>query len=147
MAPDEVTGRPVGTKRSNSTSSPSTLYMENTITSEDDGNYLLKSSADPEKGGKDGNDSMSDGDSSSSGDFKSNVRSTLTTMEQGCGRYWSDVCSINFIKKKLPILQWAPKYSLSDLNHDVIAGLTVGLTVIPQGLAYSALAGLDLQVI
>ena len=29
--------------------------------------------------------------------------------------------------------------------RDVIAGLTVGLTVIPQGLAYAVLAGLPTQ--
>ena len=52
----------------------------------------------------------------------------------------------NFLLKKVecvfPIL-WC---SLRDLQGDVIAGLTVGLTVIPQGLAYAQVASLPHQV-
>lgn len=44
-----------------------------------------------------------------------------------------------------PILQWLPKYNLNWLQHDIIAGLTVGLTVLPQGLAYAQIADLPLQ--
>lgn len=48
--------------------------------------------------------------------------------------------------KRLPILQWLPKYTMTDAIGDLIAGITVGLTVIPQGLAYSSVAGLPTQV-
>lgn len=48
--------------------------------------------------------------------------------------------------KRLPILQWLPKYTVADAIGDLIAGITVGLTVIPQGLAYSSVAGLPTQV-
>jgi len=44
-----------------------------------------------------------------------------------------------------PVLDWAPKYGLSDLQGDAIAGITVALTVIPQGLAYAGVAGLPPQ--
>ena len=44
-----------------------------------------------------------------------------------------------------PILQWLPNYNRKWLQHDIIAGLTVGLTVIPQGLAYAQIADLPLQ--
>ena len=37
-------------------------------------------------------------------------------------------------------------FRLYDLQSDVIAGLTVALTVIPQGLAYANIANLDSQV-
>ena len=37
-------------------------------------------------------------------------------------------------------------FSLRHLQCDLIAGLTVGLTVIPQGLAYAKIAGLPPQV-
>ncbi|XP_017470316.1 PREDICTED: sodium-independent sulfate anion transporter-like [Rhagoletis zephyria] len=47
--------------------------------------------------------------------------------------------------KRLPILQWLPRYTRSDAIGDLIAGITVGLTVIPQGLAYSSVAGLPTQ--
>lgn len=50
------------------------------------------------------------------------------------------------IKKRLPILQWLPEYNGEKLASDMIAGITVGLTVMPQGLAYAALAGLQPQV-
>ncbi|EEB12741.1 High affinity sulfate transporter, putative [Pediculus humanus corporis] len=49
------------------------------------------------------------------------------------------------IEKKFPIVKWLPKYKLSDIFSDFVAGITVGLTLIPQAIAYSALAGLEPQ--
>ncbi len=46
------------------------------------------------------------------------------------------------IKSYFPILSWLPSYSKSDLSGDLSAGLTVGVMLIPQGMAYSMLAGL-----
>ena len=40
------------------------------------------------------------------------------------------------VKSRIPILTWLPKYSLEWLVSDMIAGITVGLTVIPQVWAY-----------
>ncbi|XP_017785052.1 PREDICTED: sodium-independent sulfate anion transporter-like [Nicrophorus vespilloides] len=48
--------------------------------------------------------------------------------------------------KRIPILSWLPKYSISDGVSDLVAGITVGLTVIPQAIAYSNVAGLPPQV-
>ncbi|XP_066472566.1 sodium-independent sulfate anion transporter [Tiliqua scincoides] len=48
-------------------------------------------------------------------------------------------------QKRLPVLQWLPKYSLQWVQLDLIAGLTVGLTVVPQALAYAEVAGLPVQ--
>lgn len=42
----------------------------------------------------------------------------------------------------LPIFQWLPKYSLGFLRADLIAGISVGVLLIPQSMAYSLLAGL-----
>ena len=42
----------------------------------------------------------------------------------------------------LPITDWLPKYRKSWLSGDLIAGLTVGIMLIPQGMAYALLAGL-----
>ncbi|PVD37442.1 hypothetical protein C0Q70_00032 [Pomacea canaliculata] len=53
--------------------------------------------------------------------------------------------SMKTLKRKLPIIQWLPKYRLNHFQCDLIAGLTVGLTVIPQGLAYAVVAGLQPQ--
>ncbi|XP_028391974.1 sodium-independent sulfate anion transporter-like [Dendronephthya gigantea] len=48
-------------------------------------------------------------------------------------------------RKRLPILGWMPHYSLRKLQSDVIAGVTVGLMVIPQALAYANIAELPPQ--
>uniref|UniRef100_A0A914YL85 SLC26A/SulP transporter domain-containing protein n=2 Tax=Panagrolaimus superbus TaxID=310955 RepID=A0A914YL85_9BILA len=43
----------------------------------------------------------------------------------------------------LPFLNWLPKYKWKeDLKYDIIAGLTVGIMVVPQGMAYASLAGI-----
>nr|CAD7202875.1 unnamed protein product [Timema douglasi] len=47
--------------------------------------------------------------------------------------------------KRLPVLSWLPRYSSADALGDAVAGITVGLTVIPQSLAYSNIAGLPAQ--
>ncbi|XP_026750150.2 sodium-independent sulfate anion transporter-like [Galleria mellonella] len=49
------------------------------------------------------------------------------------------------IHKRLPITKWMPEYNSEKAIADLIAGTTVGLTVIPQALAYASLAGLDPQ--
>src|SRR5690554_4274382 len=46
------------------------------------------------------------------------------------------------LKNFLPILDWLPHYKRSDLKGDIPAGLTVGVMLIPQGMAYAMLAGL-----
>lgn len=63
-----------------------------------------------------------------------------------CNRYAKNICRMKTLKKRLPIVSWLPKYNRSDALGDLIAGLTVGLTVIPQGLAYSGVVGLPPQV-
>jgi hypothetical protein len=55
-------------------------------------------------------------------------------------------CDIATVKKRVPISQWLPKYERQDIVPDLIAGITVGLTLIPQSIAYAGLAGLDPQV-
>lgn len=42
--------------------------------------------------------------------------------------------------------KWLPTYNSEKAIADLIAGVTVGLTVIPQALAYATLAGLPPQV-
>lgn len=46
------------------------------------------------------------------------------------------------LKRFFPILDWLPRYSKNQLQGDLSAGLTVGVMLIPQGMAYSMLAGL-----
>ncbi|XP_070490563.1 sodium-independent sulfate anion transporter-like isoform X2 [Chironomus tepperi] len=67
-----------------------------------------------------------------------NVCDTLTSNVGKC-------CSEKTLKRRLPILTWMPKYTFSTLFYDTVAGLSVGLTVIPQGIAYAVVAGLKPQ--
>ena len=46
------------------------------------------------------------------------------------------------IKKLVPILDWLPNYNTSLFKGDLIAGITVGIILIPQGIAYALIAGL-----
>ncbi len=46
------------------------------------------------------------------------------------------------IKSFVPALNWLPNYKKEWLSGDLSAGLTVGVMLIPQGMAYSMLAGL-----
>jgi SulP family sulfate permease len=48
---------------------------------------------------------------------------------------------MNF-KSYIPILEWLPNYKKDWLKGDLGAGLTVGVMLIPQGLAYASIAGL-----
>ncbi|XP_054461207.1 sodium-independent sulfate anion transporter isoform X2 [Anoplopoma fimbria] len=54
-------------------------------------------------------------------------------------------CSSSTLKAWLPILSWLPRYKLEWLQMDLLAGLTVGLTTVPQALAYAEVAGLPVQ--
>lgn len=46
------------------------------------------------------------------------------------------------IKSYIPALDWLPNYKKEWLSGDLSAGLTVGVMLIPQGMAYAMLAGL-----
>ncbi|KAK7576361.1 hypothetical protein V9T40_012647 [Parthenolecanium corni] len=47
--------------------------------------------------------------------------------------------------QRLSILSWLKDYNTDSAVSDLIAGITVGLTVMPQSLAYATLAGLEPQ--
>ncbi|KAJ8915023.1 hypothetical protein NQ315_015998 [Exocentrus adspersus] len=51
----------------------------------------------------------------------------------------------NYFRKYIPILQWGSEYNVDKAVSDLVAGITVGLTLIPQSLAYASLAGLEPQ--
>uniref|UniRef100_A0A182QWX7 STAS domain-containing protein n=1 Tax=Anopheles farauti TaxID=69004 RepID=A0A182QWX7_9DIPT len=62
----------------------------------------------------------------------------LVTKLGGC-------CNRKLLLKRLPILQWLPVYEAGFLVEDIVAGLSVGLTVIPQGIAFAVMANLEPQ--
>jgi len=53
-----------------------------------------------------------------------------------------EVTGVTDVRRLLPITEWIWYYNRTKLLGDVIAGLTVGLMLIPQGMAYAAIAGL-----
>lgn len=46
------------------------------------------------------------------------------------------------IQKYLPFLSWLPAYDKKNLKGDLTAGLTVGVMLVPQGMAYAMIAGM-----
>ena len=46
----------------------------------------------------------------------------------------------------MPFLNWITKYTLHDGLYDGLAGFTVGLAAIPQGIAFAIIAGMPAQV-
>ncbi|CAM9924190.1 unnamed protein product [Lampetra fluviatilis] len=54
-------------------------------------------------------------------------------------------CPPGRVRGLLPPLAWLPGYTLRSARMDLVAGLTVGLTVVPQSLAYAQVAGLPAQ--
>ncbi len=53
--------------------------------------------------------------------------------------------SKQYLLDKLPIIQWLPRYSPSWLIQDFMAGLTIGVLLIPQGLAYAKIATIPIE--
>ncbi|KAI0171970.1 sulfate transporter 4.1 [Hypoxylon sp. FL1284] len=53
--------------------------------------------------------------------------------------------SKQYLLDKLPIIQWLPRYSPSWIVQDFMAGLTIGVLLIPQGLAYAKIATIPIE--
>ncbi|XP_049854720.1 sodium-independent sulfate anion transporter [Schistocerca gregaria] len=47
------------------------------------------------------------------------------------------------VRRRIPIVRWLPRYSKMTAVSDAVAGITVGLTMMPQSIAYASLAGLS----
>ena len=49
-------------------------------------------------------------------------------------------------KRYVPILKWSKKYNIKKyLSNDIYSGLTLGIVLVPQAMAYSLLADLDAE--
>lgn len=70
------------------------------------------------------------------------VNSKITTRAK-IKKCTKNVCSVKTLKRRLPIIQWLPLYNTTKLLQDIIAGITVALTAIPQGIAYAVVVGLS----
>lgn len=70
---------------------------------------------------------------------------SLIHMKRKAKKKVKNYCSKQKWMERFPISFWAPKYNTGWLIRDMIAGFTVGLTVIPQALAYANIANLPLE--
>ncbi|KAH8382602.1 hypothetical protein KR009_004301, partial [Drosophila setifemur] len=69
-------------------------------------------------------------------------RERLPNVCNAVGSKARNCCSLRSIHRYLPVTDWLPKYQLNFLAMDIVAGLTVGLTAVPQAIAYGAVANL-----
>jgi sulfate transporter 3 len=46
------------------------------------------------------------------------------------------------LKYFVPVLEWAPRYTLGKFKYDLLAGVTIASLAIPQGISYAKLANL-----
>ena len=53
--------------------------------------------------------------------------------------------AVRYARALLPCLSWVRHYNLQWLASDIVAGVTIGAVVVPQGMAYAMLAKLDPQ--
>lgn len=75
------------------------------------------------------------------GDIRETFPSMVPLLTKSC----RSICTRKQLYKRLPILQWIPSYNAPYFLEDIVAGISVGLTVIPQGIAYAVVANLDPQ--
>lgn len=53
--------------------------------------------------------------------------------------------TFHYVVDKFPIIGWLPRYDWRWLVNDLIAGLTVGLMLIPQSLSYAKIATIPVE--
>jgi solute carrier family 26 (sodium-independent sulfate anion transporter), member 11 len=50
-----------------------------------------------------------------------------------------------YVLEKFPIIGWLPRYDYRWIPNDIIAGITLGMMLIPQALAYASIATIPVQ--
>ncbi|XP_070580310.1 sodium-independent sulfate anion transporter-like [Ptychodera flava] len=73
------------------------------------------------------------------------IREGASAVKTRVTDFAKESCTVDNWKRKIPITLWLPHYRPHKFICDMIAGLTVGLTVLPQGLAYASIAHLPVQ--
>ncbi|KAI8962734.1 sulfate permease [Daldinia sp. FL1419] len=75
--------------------------------------------------------------------FEPFIEQTPTTKEWFLEQLSNRTHPISYFISLFPFLQWIPRYNRRWLMADIIAGCTLSLLVIPQGLSYAMLANLS----
>lgn len=81
----------------------------------------------------------------STGTSDSFIEGSPTTSEWLHEQLPSQADTLDYIKSLFPFLSWLPHYNLQWLAGDVVAGITIGAILVPQGMAYALLANLPPQ--
>lgn len=68
----------------------------------------------------------------------------IVSVHDWAGRHTSNFRQrvSDFFVSLFPLITWLPRYNFGWLTGDVIAGLTVGMVLVPQGMSYAQLATL-----
>lgn len=74
--------------------------------------------------------------------YREKIRPSLLLVAKW---YEKNKCN-DYVKRRLPVLSWLPRYRSTWILQDALAGITVGLTAVPQGIAYGIVAGLNAEV-
>jgi sodium-independent sulfate anion transporter 11 len=80
------------------------------------------------------------------------VESLKTDPNLNRARSWVDPikrrlpsATAEYLVEKVPVIQWLPHYDYRWLFQDIIAGITIGVMFIPQGLAYAKIATIPVE--
>lgn len=73
------------------------------------------------------------------------IQGPPTTSEWLHDQMPSQAEAVGYIKSLFPFITWLPHYNLQWLAGDVVAGITIGAVLVPQGMAYALLANLPPQ--
>jgi solute carrier family 26 (sodium-independent sulfate anion transporter), member 11 len=50
--------------------------------------------------------------------------------------------AVHYIRSLFPFVEWLPRYNRTWFLGDIVAGITIGAVVVPQGMAYAKIANL-----
>ena len=71
---------------------------------------------------------------------------TLSSLGRMISKAMTSNAATGPLARILPLVQWLGTYDQSWLRYDIVAGLTASAVVVPQAMAYGAIAGLPLVV-
>ncbi|KAK2733966.1 Sulfate permease 2 [Myotisia sp. PD_48] len=82
--------------------------------------------------------------------FSAGTADTYVEMEPTTAEFLTEMVPsgeqvLTYLINLLPFLRWIGRYNLQWFLGDLVAGLTVGVVVVPQGMAYAKLAELPVQ--
>ena len=93
-----------------------------------------------------GNDTISRGESTYSVDTADTyVEGEPTTLEWFKEVFPTSRDLLRYFYNLFPFVHWITRYNVQWLIGDLVAGITVGCVVVPQGMAYAKLAALPVQ--